>query len=79
MTSAVLTSLDSFKCRRTLKVGKHEYEYFDLKAAEKGWAFGHWQPAVLLKVLLENLLRHEDGRSVTSDDIRRGRMGPEPA
>ncbi|WP_292526293.1 aconitate hydratase AcnA [Methyloceanibacter sp.] len=70
MTSAVLTSLDSFKCRRTLKVGKHEYEYFDLKAAEKAGLSGIGSLPFSLKVLLENLLRHEDGRSVTSDDIR---------
>ena len=70
MTSAVLTSLDSFKCRRTLKVGKHEYEYFDLKEAEKAGLTGVGSLPFSLKVLLENLLRHEDGRSVTSDDIR---------
>ncbi|BAQ15526.1 aconitate hydratase AcnA [Methyloceanibacter caenitepidi] len=70
MTSAVLTSLDSFKCRRTLKVGKHEYEYFDLKVAEKKGLHGVGKLPFSLKVLLENLLRHEDGRTVTSDDIR---------
>ena len=70
MTSAVLTSLDSFKCRRTLKVGKHEYEYFDLKVAEKAGLTGVGNLPFSWKVLLENLLRHEDGRSVTSDDIR---------
>ncbi|WP_244505660.1 aconitate hydratase AcnA [Methyloceanibacter stevinii] len=70
MTSAVLTSLDSFKCRRTLKVGKHEYEYFDLKVAEKEGLHGVGKLPFSLKVLLENLLRHEDGRTVTSDDIR---------
>jgi aconitate hydratase len=29
------TSLDSFKCRKTLKVGSKNYAYFSLKAAEK--------------------------------------------
>ena len=70
MTSAVLTSLNSFKCRRTLKVGKHEYDYFDLTVAEKAGLSGIGRLPFSLKVLLENLLRHEDGRSVTSDDIR---------
>ncbi|MGD9027274.1 MAG: aconitate hydratase AcnA, partial [Methyloceanibacter sp.] len=70
MTSAVLTSLDSFKCRRTLKVGKHDYEYFDLKVAEEAGLHGVGRLPFSLKVLLENLLRHEDGRTVTSDDIR---------
>ncbi len=70
MTSAVSTSLDSFKCRRTLKVGKRDYDYFDLKEAEKSGLDGIGRLPFSLKVLLENLLRHEDGRSVTSDDIR---------
>ena len=70
MTAVALTSLDSFKCRRTLKVGKHEYEYFDLKVAEKEGLHGVGSLPFSLKVLLENLLRHEDGRTVTSDDIR---------
>ncbi len=69
MTSADLTSLDSFKCRRTLEVGKHEYAYFDLKAAEASGLNGIGSLPFSLKVLLENLLRHEDGRSVTADDI----------
>ncbi|MEM7398181.1 MAG: aconitase family protein, partial [Pseudomonadota bacterium] len=65
-----MTSLDSFKCRRTLKVGKREYEYFDLKVAEKAGLHGVGNLPFSLKVLLENLLRYEDGRTVTSDDIR---------
>ena len=70
MTSAVSTSLDSFKCRRTLKVGKRDYDYFDLKVAEDSGLDGISRLPFSLKVLLENLLRHEDGRSVTADDIR---------
>jgi aconitate hydratase A / 2-methylisocitrate dehydratase len=70
LTSAVSTSLDSFKCRRTLKVGKREYDYFDLKEAEAAGLDGIGKLPFSLKVLLENLLRHEDGRSVTADDIR---------
>ncbi|MFW2391149.1 MAG: aconitate hydratase AcnA [Methyloceanibacter sp.] len=70
MTSAVSTSFDSFKCRRTLKVGKREYDYFDLKKAEAAGLDGIGRLPFSLKVLLENLLRHEDGRSVTDDDIR---------
>ena len=30
-----MTSIDSFKCRKTLKVGAKSYHYFSLKAAEK--------------------------------------------
>ena len=62
-------SLDSFKCRKTLKVGAKTYTYFSLKAAEKNGLAGISRLPYSLKVLLENLLRHEDGRSVTKADI----------
>ncbi len=61
---------DSFKCRRTLKVGSKTYRYFSLKAAEKNGLKGISRLPHSMKVVLENLLRHEDGQSVTADDIR---------
>ena len=63
-------SLDSFKCRKTLKVGAKTYTYFSLKAAEKNGLKGISKLPYSLKVLLENLLRFEDGRSVTKADIQ---------
>jgi aconitate hydratase len=62
-------SLDSFKSKKTLKVGAKTYTYFSLKAAEKNGLKGISRLPYSLKVLLENLLRFEDGRSVTKDDI----------
>ncbi|WP_173934098.1 aconitate hydratase AcnA [Chelativorans sp. Marseille-P2723] len=62
-------SLDSFNCRRTLKVGDQEYTYYDLKEAEKNGLSGISRLPFSMKVLLENLLRKEDGRSVTRDSI----------
>ncbi|WP_309082730.1 aconitate hydratase AcnA [Chelativorans sp.] len=69
MGSHVSTSLDSYKCRRTLKVGNTEYTYFDLKEAEKNGLAGISRLPFSMKVLLENLLRKEDGRSVTKQSI----------
>ena len=63
------TSLDSFRCRKTLKVGSKNYAYYSLKAAEKNGLAGVSRLPYSLKVLIENLLRHEDGRSVTREDI----------
>ncbi len=63
-------SLDSFKCRRKLNAGNRSYSYFSLKAAEKNGLSGISRLPNSLKILLENLLRHEDGRTVTADDIR---------
>ena len=70
MTAALEPSLDSFKCRRTLKVDGAKYDYFSLREAEANGLEGISSLPFSLKVLLENLLRHEDGRSVTADDIR---------
>ena len=61
---------DSFKALKTLTVGKKKYAYFSLKAAEKNGLDGISKLPYSMKVLLENLLRHEDGRTVTADDIR---------
>jgi len=66
----VTTGLDSLKTRRTLKVGARAYDYFSLKAAAKAGLGDLSRLPVSLKVLLENLLRHEDGRSVKLDDIK---------
>src|SRR5215813_6024405 len=65
-----MTSLDSFKCARTLKVGNKTYAYYSLPAAEKAGLKGISRLPFSMKVLLENLLRHEDGRSTTKQDIQ---------
>ncbi len=62
--------LDSLKTRRSLKVGTRRYDYFSLSAAAKAGLGDLSRLPVSLKVLLENLLRHEDGRTVKQDDIR---------
>ena len=62
-------SLDSFKSRKGLKVGSKSYVYYSLKAAEKNGLAGISALPFSMKVLLENLLRHEDGRTVTKKDI----------
>ncbi len=64
-------SLDSLKTRRKLKVGAKTYDYYSLKALEKQKGFKDIARLPFsLKVLLENLLRHEDGRTVTVEDIK---------
>ena len=64
-----MTSLDSFKCQKTLKVGAKTYVYYSLPAAEKNGLKGISRLPYSMKVLLENLLRNEDGRSVKKEDI----------
>ena len=60
---------DTLKTRRTLQVGGQSYDYFSLKAASEQIGDISRLP-YSMKVLLENLLRHEDGRSVSTDDIK---------
>ena len=57
---------DSFGARSTLAVGDDSFEIYRLDAVTDGHAA---KLPYSLKILLENLLRHEDGRDVTRDDI----------
>jgi aconitate hydratase len=57
---------DTFGARSTLAVGGNDYEIFRLDAVKEGHVD---KLPYSLKILLENLLRHEDGRDVTREDI----------
>ena len=59
---------DSFKTKARLKVGSTNYTIYSLKALEKKFPRVKKLP-FSLRILLENLLRYEDGRSVTKEDI----------
>jgi aconitate hydratase len=59
---------DSFKTKARLKVGSTNYTIYSLKALEKKFPKVRKLP-FSLRILLENLLRYEDGRSVTQQDI----------
>ncbi|MFI9273849.1 aconitate hydratase AcnA [Kitasatospora sp. NPDC052896] len=58
-------SANSFDARSSLQVGDESYEIFKLSAVE-----GSERLPYSLKVLLENLLRTEDGANITADHIR---------
>ncbi len=61
------SSKDTLKARRTLAVGDRSYDYYSLEVAA-GLGDVSRLP-FSLKVLLENLLRHEDGQTVKVEDI----------
>jgi aconitate hydratase len=61
---------NSFNARRTLEVNGKTYTYYGLPEAVEGGLGDISRLPVSLKILLENLLRHEDGRTVTADDVR---------
>ncbi len=60
--------MNSFQSRSELKSGNRTYEIFKLSALAKHGVSLASLP-YSLRILLENLLRHEDGKSVTADDI----------
>ncbi len=60
--------MDSFGSRSTLRVGGHDYEIYRLDALDKQGVSTKHLP-YSLRILLENLLRTEDGRNVTEKDI----------
>jgi len=82
-----VSQIDSFKCRRILDVDGREYVYYSLAEAEKNGLEGISRLPFSMKVLLENLLRYEDSRSVKKEDIQnvarwltdKGRAGAEIA
>jgi aconitate hydratase len=69
LTDEPMVSLDSFKCRSTLSSSGKAYVYYSLPLAEGNGLKGISRLPFSMKVLLENLLRHEEGRSVTKADI----------
>ncbi|NQY12491.1 MAG: aconitate hydratase AcnA [Henriciella sp.] len=64
-----MPSLDSFKARKTLSVNGKDYTYYSLDAAAENGLGDISRLPASLKVLLENMLRNEDGTTVTKDDI----------
>ncbi|RZT79887.1 aconitate hydratase [Micromonospora violae] len=60
-----MASLDTFGAKTQLRVGDASYEIFKIDKVE-----GHARLPYSLKVLLENLLRTEDGANITADHIR---------
>jgi len=64
-----VSNIDSFKSRKTLTVNGKDYIYYSLTEAEKNGLTGISKLPFSMKVLLENLLRFEDDRSVKKSDI----------
>ena len=63
------TGHDSFNVRRTFSAGDKDFDYYSLEAAEAAGLGDIKSLPISMKVILENLLRREDGRMVTVDDV----------
>lgn len=64
-----VASLDSFKARQTLQAGGKTYTYYSIPEAQKNGLADAAALPFSMKVILENLLRFEDDRSVRKGDI----------
>lgn len=64
-----MASLDSFKARQTLEAGGKTYSYYSIPEAQKNGLADATALPFSMKVILENLLRFEDDRSVRKGDI----------
>ena len=61
---------DTAKTRKTLKVGSSSFAYYSIPAAEAAGLGEFKNLPAALKVVLENMLRYEDGKTVSLDDIK---------
>jgi aconitate hydratase len=74
-------SKNSFGAASSLRVGDTDYQYFRLETLEETGVRSISRMPFSTRILLENLLRHEDGRRVTAADIdfvARGAAGSQP-
>ncbi|MFT6887902.1 MAG: aconitate hydratase [Paracoccaceae bacterium] len=66
----ITVGTDTAKTRRELTVGGKSYAYYSIAAAEEAGLGDFSKLPAALKVVLENMLRFEDGKTVSVDDIK---------
>src|SRR4051812_40749508 len=64
-----MTIVNSFNTRKTLQAGGRTVQFFSLPTLQAAGFPGVERLPYSLKILLENLLRHEDGRFVKAADV----------
>ncbi len=64
-----MKSINTFKTQSIIDVNGHEYIYFDLNILAKYFNFDLNSVPNSIKVILENLIRKEDGKSITNEMI----------
>jgi len=66
----IVVGQDKNKTRKTLKVGARSLAYYSIEAAEAAGLGDFSRVPAALRVVLENMLRFEDGKTVTTEDIK---------
>jgi len=64
-----MRSLNSFNTQKKITIDDKIYHYFDLNILASTYGFNLSKIPNSIKILLENLIRNEDGESVTKDMI----------
>ena len=64
-----MTIIDSFKTKKNIQIDSKNYIFFDLNALASKFSLDLNKVPVTLKILLENLLRHEDGITINKELI----------
>ena len=60
-----MKSINSFNTCKIIKIDEKQYQYFDLNILAKSFNYNLSKVPNSIKILLENLIRNEDGESVT--------------
>ncbi|MCX7565052.1 aconitate hydratase AcnA [Sulfitobacter sp. F26169L] len=66
----IIVGQDTTKTRKTIKAGDQSIAYYSIPAAQEAGLGDFSNLPAALKVVLENMLRFEDGKTVTVDDIK---------
>ncbi len=66
----IIVGQDSAKTRKTMTVGSQSVDYYSIPAATAAGLGDFSRLPAALKVVLENMLRFEDGKTVSVDDIK---------
>jgi len=66
----IIVGQDSAKARKTLTIGDQSIAYYSIPAAQAAGLGDFSKLPAALKVVLENMLRFEDGKTVSTDDIK---------
>ena len=64
-----MKSINSFNSEQILKVDNQNYQYFDLKTVSNNFSLNLNEVPISIKIILENLLRNEDGYIINSKMI----------
>ena len=64
-----MKNINSFNSECIIEINNQKFKYFDLNKAAKYFNFDLYKTPISIKIIIENLLRNEDGENITKDMI----------